>query len=410
MKAVFFGWLFWGSSALILYTYAVYPLWLCLRARCAARPWKREPITPSVSIVMAVHNGVASIAQQITRLLDLDYPAELVEIITVSDGSTDGTAELLRSMAQSRVRAFICDEHQGKAAALNLGMRNARHDLLVFVDVRPRLERDALRELVSNFADPKVGCAGGNLILPRSATDAATAAVGGFYWRYEQAIRSWESRIDSTSGVAGALYAVRRSLAVQLPAGLILDDMFQPLSVVRQGYRAVIDSKARISDGMPSAAGEFRRKVRTLAGNFQLVKLAPFILGNQNRLRWQLISHKLLRLAVPTLLAAAGISSAVRAWDSRFYLGGLVAQVAFYGCALLGQAGILRKWMAVPAGFVLLNAAAVVGFWKFVANGDSNDLWKIWATPARAIAAETRLGPGSVPAPALKTRGASAPE
>src|SRR5207302_1185371 len=85
--------------------------------------------------------------------------------------------ELLRSMAQSRVRAFICDEHQGKAAALNLGMRNARHDLLVFVDVRPRLERDALRELVSNFADPKVGCAGGNLILPRSATDAAPSSI-----------------------------------------------------------------------------------------------------------------------------------------------------------------------------------------------------------------------------------------
>jgi biofilm PGA synthesis N-glycosyltransferase PgaC len=372
--------LFWSSAALIAYAYALYPAWLWLHSRLAPRPWRRAPITPSVSIIVAVHNGATIIREQLQRLLQLDYPTELVEIIVVSDGSTDATPGLLRGFAHPRVRIFICDEHRGKAAALNAGIREGRNELLVFVDARPQLERGALRELVSNFADAGIGCAGGELRLCDAGHDAATSAVGGFYWRLEQAIRKWESQLDSCCGVYGGFHAVRRALIAELPAGLVLDDMYLPARVVQAGFRAVIDSDAIVCDIWPQTGrGEFRRKVRTLAGNFQLLKLAPWLLG-RHRLRFQLFAHKWLRLAVPAFLAIAVVSSALLAPATRFYLWLLLVQAAFYALAALGMFGVLRKLTAAPAAFVLLNAAAVAGFWKFITSGDQ--LWKLWkATP-----------------------------
>jgi len=387
MRAAIWAWLFWCSTALIAYTYALYPAWLWLRAKLAPHPWQRAPITPSVSIIIAVHNGAALIGQQIARLLELDYPAEQVEIIIVSDGSTDGTAELLRAFEHPRVRPLICEEHAGKAVALNVGVAAARNELLVFVDARPRLERGALRQLVSNFADPQVGCAGGELaLLPQTDGDASSAAVGGFYWRLEQAMRVWESQIDSPCGVAGALYAVRRDLAVEFPAGLLLDDMFQPLSVVRKGYRVVIDGNARVFDHVPNARGEFRRKARTLAGNFQLLKLAPWLWGSSMRLRSQLLSHKFLRLAAPVFLSAILVASLELQNQLIFFRVMVLLQAGFYLVAALGLMwgdNPLRKLTGVAAGFVLLNAAVVVGVYRFCTV---RPLWKTWKRiPGRAV-------------------------
>ena len=373
--------LFWCSAALLAYVYALYPAWLWLRARVAPRPWKRAPITPSVSIVVAVHNGAAMIREQLQRLLELDYPAELVEIIAVSDGSTDSTADILRSFHDPRVRVFICDEHRGKAAALNVGIRAAKNELLVFVDARPQLERGALRELVSNFADTQVGCAGGELHLGNAGHDVASSAVGGLYWRLEQAMRNWESMRDSCCGVYGGFHAARRSLMTELPSGLVLDDMYIPAIVVRAGFRAVIDRSAVVHDVWPQTGrGEFRRKVRTMAGNFELMKRAAWLFGSQYRLRFQLFAHKWLRLVAPALLLAITLSSICLANGSRFYFWALMLQLAFYSVALLGIAGLARKVSGAPAAFVLLNAAVVVGLWKFITSGDR--LWTIWkSTP-----------------------------
>ncbi len=379
--------LFWSSAALIVYAYAFYPAWLWLRSRLAPRAWRRAPITPSVSIIVAVHNGATLIREQLQRLLELDYPAELVEIIVVSDGSTDATPDLLRAFAHPRVRSFICDEHRGKAVALNAGIREARNELLVFVDARPQLERGALRELVSNFADPAIGCAGGELRLCDAGHDAASSAVGGVYWRLEQAMRKWESQLDSCCGVYGGFHAVRRALITELPAGLVLDDMYIPACVVRAGFRAVIDGDAIVRDIWPQTGrGEFRRKARTLAGNFQLLKLAPWLLAGY-RLRFQLFAHKWLRLAVPPFLAMAAISCALLAPASRFYFWLLMAQLAFYALAALGTLGVLRKLTGAPAAFVLLNAAAVAGFWKFATCGDQ--LWKMWKATPPPVPTET---------------------
>jgi cellulose synthase/poly-beta-1,6-N-acetylglucosamine synthase-like glycosyltransferase len=383
--------LFWIAAAIIAYTYAGYPVWIWLRSKLCPRPWERAQIFPTVSIIMAVHNGAALLRDKIDHLLNLDYPPELVEIIIVSDGSYDGTEEILNETAHTRVRTVISREHRGKAAALNQGIGCATGEILIFVDIRPRLERDALQQLVSNFADPMVGCAAGELSLRNDDHDAGTTAVSGLYWRYEQWIRKCEALADSPLGVYGGFYAVRRELAAQMPEGLILDDMYEPLCIVRQGFRSVLDESARVSDIWPkTSSGEFHRKVRTLAGNFQLLAMAKWLLGNENRLRWAFISHKLLRLLVPVLLLATfGASFTLR--SSTLYLLLFIVQAAFYSAALLGlwrDLPVLRRITGPASALVLLNAAAVVGFYKFLVY--RQDLWRIWATPAPALVANAR--------------------
>jgi cellulose synthase/poly-beta-1,6-N-acetylglucosamine synthase-like glycosyltransferase len=240
--------------------------------------------------------------------------------------------------------------------------------------------------LLSNFADPRVGCVAGELVLRDDGHDAGAKAVGGLYWRYEQWIRNCEAKVDSPLGVYGGFYAVRRKLARALPEGTILDDMLQPLSVICQGYRSVLDVRARVYDTWPkSLRGEFHRKVRTLAGNFQLLQLAPWLLLRQNRLRFELISHKLLRLLVPLLLVILLMSSALLANRSLLYAGALVAQIVLYVLAALGAGRgipVLMRIAGPASAFCMLNAAVVVGFYKFLFT--PGPLWKIWTSAAPA--------------------------
>jgi len=260
-------WTFWLAGLTIVYTYAGYPLWLWFRASLFEHPWKRADIRPTVSIIMAVHNGGALLPEKINQLLAIDYPRDLLEILIVSDGSVDGTNEILAKVCDARARTFILPQRCGKATALNLGIREAAGEMLLFVDIRPVLEKDAVRRLIQNFADPQIGCVGGQLMLRSDVHDGSTAAVSDFYWRYEQWMRKCEARSGSVLGVYGGFYAVRRKVAMQLSEGTILDDMYQPLHVASQGYRVVLDESARVWDVWPRTSnGEFTRKVRTLAG------------------------------------------------------------------------------------------------------------------------------------------------
>jgi cellulose synthase/poly-beta-1,6-N-acetylglucosamine synthase-like glycosyltransferase len=375
---------FWFAAFLMLYTYAGYPLWMYLRSRFQPRLQQRGSTLPTVSIILAVHNGATMLRQKVAHLLSLDYPLDRIEIEIVSDGSTDGTDDILKEFRDPHIKCIRNAEHCGKAAALNLGMQSATGEILLFLDIRPWIENNALQLLVSNFADPHVGCVTGELVLRDDGHDAGARAVGGLYWRYEQWIRNCEAKVDSPLGVYGGFYAVRRKLARTLPDGTILDDMLQPLSVIRQGYRSVLDLRARVYDIWPkSLRGEFKRKVRTLAGNFQLIQLAPWLLSGQNRLRFELVSHKLMRLIVPILLAILLISSAFLANRSLLYAGAFAAQIFFYVFAALGARRgipILTRIAAPASAFCMLNAAVVVGFYKFLFT--RGPLWKIWTTGA----------------------------
>ncbi len=380
--------LFFGSLVLVLYTYAGYPLIAAATAKYRRRPWQRGPVNLSVSVIMPVHNAADIIPAKMQHLFDLH--ADIVrEIVVISDGSVDGTAELLATYDNSRLRLLALPQQVGKAEALNHGMRAATGDVLLFIDVRPRLDETALEHLLSNFADPAVGCVAGELVVRTGAQHDATGnAMGGAYWRYEQGIRTAEALWDSPVGVYGGFYAVRRSLATPFPPGLILDDMFQPLSVIRQGYRNVLDRTAVVVDTWPaSKKGEFQRKVRTLAGNFQLLQQAPWLLSGENRVRFQLVSHKLLRLAVPfalllMVLAPAALTAASPLWGAIALL-----QAAFWLMALLAlrvRIPVLHRVLGPASALLLLNAAAVAGLYRFLFT--SGPLWKIWSPASNALA------------------------
>jgi glycosyltransferase involved in cell wall biosynthesis len=370
---------FWLSLLGILYTYVGYPVIMWMLASLRPQPWKIAPITPSVSIVLAVHNGVSRLPRQIQHLLSLDY-ANLKEIIIVSDGSTDGTGELLASQQHPRLTTIVLEEHRGKAVAVNTGSVRATADVIVFVDIRPEIGPGAIEQLLSNFAGPEVGCVSGNLKLRHECHDAASAAVGDFYWRYEQWIRVCEAGSDSPVGVYGGFYAIRRELFVPQPEGIILDDMFEPLSIIRQGYRSVVDQQAFVYDTWPKKSDdEFRRKVRTLAGNFQLFRLAPWMLTPQNRVLFRLFSHKVMRLVVPYLLILLLGSAIVLSAHSRFYAVIAALQVFGWIIAIIGlryKVPVFHRVAGPASGLLMLNAAAVVGLYKFLFT--RGPLSKIW--------------------------------
>lgn len=368
----------------ILYTYAGYPVAIWMLARLRPRPWRTAPVTPSVSIVLAVHNGALLLPRKIRDLCALDCP-NIHEIIIVSDGSTDGTNELLMQQREPRLKIILLKEQAGKAVAVNAGIAAATAEVILFVDIRPEIAPGAMQQLLSNFADPQVGCVSGGLNLRQEGHDPAASAITSLYWRYEQWTRRSESLCHSPVGVYGGFYAIRRELAVPLPAGIILDDLFQPLSVIRQGYRSILDPRACVYDVWPkSARDEFHRKVRTLAGNFQLIQLAPWTLTPQNKILFQLASHKLMRLVVPYLAVLSLVSMLALSRVSIVYPAIAVLQILGL---LLGVAGLRFRilglqWIASPASALLiLNAAAVLGFYKFLFT--PGPLWKIWtATPA----------------------------
>ncbi len=372
---------FWLSLVGILYTYIGYPVLIWLLARLFPRRWTSGPITPTVSIVLAVHNGASLLPGKIAHLLNLDYP-HIPEIILVSDGSSDGTNELLARQTDQRIRTIVVEEHSGKAVAVNAGVEKATSEVILFVDIRPEIAPGAIQELVSNFADPKVGCVAGELVLRQSDHDAATAAIGGHYWRYEQWIRSCECAFDSPVGVYGGFYAVRRRLVVPQPPGTILDDMFQPLSIIRQGFRSVLDPRARVYDTWPKQVeGEFNRKVRTLAGNFQLFQLAPWSLLPGNRVLFQFISHKVMRLFIPYLLITLLVSSIALSIDSRPYAFFAGVQILGWVIATIGlkyKLPGLHRIASLGTALLVLNAAAVVGLYRFTMH--RGPLWKIWSS------------------------------
>lgn len=386
--------LFWLSMAGILYTYLGYPAVIWMLARLRPRRWTVKPISPSVSIVLAVHNGAALLPRKIQHLLGLDYPG-IKEIILVSDGSTDGTAALLAGMRHPRLTAVILEEHCGKAVAVNAGMKIATAELILFVDVRPEIAPGAIQQLVSNFADPRVGCAAGELILRTESHDGATAAVSGAYWSYEKWIRTCESVCGSPVGVYGGFYAIRRELAVPQPPGMILDDMFEPLSIIRQGYRSVLDPHAYVYDMWPEKiADEFHRKVRTLAGNFQLFRLAPWTLTLGNPVFFQLVSHKVMRLVVPYLFVLLLISSLALSGASPAYAAFAAFQIAGWIMAIVGlryRIPVLHRVAAPASALLVLKAAAVVALYKFLFT--RGPLWQIWN--AKNPPAETKTGPAA---------------
>jgi len=370
---------FWFAAVLVGYSYLGYPVWLWLRSRWSPRPVRRGfaegTAAPAVTAVMVVRNEEAVIARKLENLLSLDYPQDKLDVVVVSDGSSDRTPAILADYGcdygrRTRVRTLVKPVSQGKAAGLNDGIQRATGEVLLFTDARQQIESGALRLLIENFADPEVGAASGELMLG-DPTSGETGLGMGLYWRIEKIIRELESASGSVVGATGAIYCARRSLldTSPLPEGTILDDVLLPMQIVRQGFRVVFDSRARAWDSPYLGKGrEFPRKVRTLSGNYQLLQIAPWLLSSENAIRFEFVSHKLSRLASPFALLALLIASIFL--PQPFYRVALVAQLAFYALSLAALVGFKigpLSRIADPARtFVILNCAAMVAFINFV--------------------------------------------
>ncbi len=358
---------FWICAALTVYTYIGYPVLLKLLVRLHRYPIRCAPITPSVSICIAARNEELNLPAKLDNLRRLQYAGGKPEIIIASDGSSDRTAAILLEHA-STITPVILERSSGKACALNAAVEQATGDILVFLDARQVVAADAVSELVSCFADPSVGAVSGELLLEDGVASSSNGL--GIYWKIEKVIRKLESASGSVIGVTGAIYAMRRELYPGIPPGTILDDVFVPMHVARMGRRVVFQPSASARDRLFGEQGkEFSRKVRTLTGNYQLLKLAPWLLSPANPLLFRFISHKLLRLVVPLLLVLMFAASA--ACGGWFYGNAFRMQVLFYVLAILGmlspKANRLKP-VGIAHTFVLLNVAATLAFYNFVAG------------------------------------------
>jgi poly-beta-1,6-N-acetyl-D-glucosamine synthase len=353
-------WLLVAGSLAIFYILVGYPLLLALNRQGGAPPVRKDPrFQTTVSAVLAVYNGEKFIRAKLDSLLALNYPPELVDILVVSDGSTDQTDSIVEEYLHRRVR-LIRVPHAGKAAALNEAFRAATGEILFFTDVRQPLDPLALRHLVANFADPTVGAVTGEMRLFRP--DSGEQADMDLYWRYEVWARNRHSRIYSLFNTTGCIYALRRSLAEPIPPDTLTDDAILPLRGFFRGYRIVFDPEA-IAFDYPAVPGtEFRRRVRTLAGLWQTCSRMPEVFTRANRMRYHFLSHKFSRLVLPwAVLLVYASTIALPASSFRDFL--LVDEAALLLLAAADRmvpAGFVLKRMSSPAKtFVLMNAAAL---------------------------------------------------
>jgi cellulose synthase/poly-beta-1,6-N-acetylglucosamine synthase-like glycosyltransferase len=361
------------AGVAMFYALFGYPLLLDWMACHANNPVHKDGKLRTVSFVIAVYNGEKFLSRKLKTILGLNYPRELMDILVVSDGSTDRTDEIAQAFAGEGVQ-FMRVPHAGKAAALNAGVPRVSGEILVLCDVRQTLDPDCLRNVVACFGDPNVGSVSPKTIIVEG--DSHEEATTSAYWRYEDWIRQRHTRIDSTFGYSGAFAAMRRSLWVPLPPGTLLDDVYVPLKAFFQGYRILYEPMATMYDFPTVLHSEFRRKVRLQAGLYQMLKMMPELLSSRNRMRLHFLSAKYGRIVVPycliaIALATFGLPSLWRAWAAW-------GQVVFYGLAaldpLVPDRFPLKKLTSPIRTFVVLMAASLAAVRVYFVSPTS--LWK----------------------------------
>ena len=365
---------FWLSAAGVVYGYVGYPLllWVLARSR-ASTPRGAETPEPTVSMLVPVHNESHNVEAKLANTKALDYPAGRLEILFISDGSTDDTVARLRAGLDDRTSVIDLPERRGKASALNTGLMHARHDIVVFSDASIALEPRSIRKIVQPFRRSDIGCVSG---------EDRIASLGGegLYGRYELFLRRLESDLHSIVGASGSFYAQRRSLCDPFPAGLA-PDFLSVLRTVARGYRAVsepeaVGTMAAVDD--PDA--EFSRKVRTLLRGMSTLFEHRALL-NPLRYGWfafELFSHKLVRWLIPLFLMAMIATSVLLSFVSAWYALAAALQIAFYVSAALAWAGTRGIARSMPGKvalyFTSANVATAVAWLKFL-TGTRQEIW-----------------------------------
>ncbi|HLG98047.1 MAG TPA: glycosyltransferase family 2 protein [Bryobacteraceae bacterium] len=355
--------IFWTAVAIVVYTYAGYPVVLSLLRRAFHRPARRAPVFPSVTLLIPAYNEAGVMERKMRNSLALDYPVEQLEILVASDGSVDGTAAIAERFTEGgRVRVLSFAYNRGKMATLNASVPYARGEIVVFSDTAAILRPDALRRLVESFADPAVGAVSGRYAVINPG-DVSSGASEDFYWRYETQLKILESELGSTLGAHGHLYAIRRELYPYPPPNTINDDYVVPISVIAKGYRTVYEPAALVYEEAREMTG-FGRRIRIMAGNIQQLREFLGLLRPFRPLPvFFFVSHKLMRLLVPFAMVTALISN-VALLGTPIWTAVFGAQALFYALAFSGLVFRLRpKVLMLPFYFSMINAAAFFGLY-----------------------------------------------
>jgi cellulose synthase/poly-beta-1,6-N-acetylglucosamine synthase-like glycosyltransferase len=365
--------------AVPVYAYFGYPATLLLLRRIMHREVKKRAITPSLSLLVPAYNEEANIERKIRNSLELDYPAELIEIVIACDGSKDNTARLAKALseaaeAQGRVRVLDFPVNRGKILTLNAAVQELRGEIIVFSDASAILNRDACRKLIRNFADPRVGAVSGKytVIKPHEVNIGSSE---DFYWKYETFLKTQEAELSSTLGGHGHLHAIRAELYPFPPAGTINDDYIIHASVIAKGWRAVYEPEAVIREEAHEMTG-FGRRVRIMAGNIQqLREIRPLLNPLRPMPVFFFLCHKGMRLVVPFAMIAAFIAN-LFLLGKPVYQALLAIQIIFYVAAVCGWMVRLRpKFLMLPYYFSMINAATFLGAY-YAVTGMRRMRWK----------------------------------
>ena len=360
----------------VLYILVGYPLLLSMVKWRTAPGVRKDPAyRPTVTAILAVHDGQDFVRAKLESLLGLDYPRQLVNILVVSDASTDATEPIVESFAGRGV-SLIRAPRGGKAAALNYALAQAEGEILFFTDVRQTLHPEALAQLVANLADPTVGAVSGELRILNPDRSGEQADLD-LYWRYELWARGIHSRIHSMFSVTGCIYAMRRDLVEPIPPDTLSDDVVMPQRAFRRGYRVIFEPEAVAFDYPTAAGGEFRRKLRTLAGVWQVYARMPWLFRPGGRMHGHFLSHRFARLALPWVLLAGVVATVLLPPSPArtFLLAGEVLLPLLAACDRLVPKGSPLKRLSSPAKtFLAMNAAALLSVAVFVVRPEK--LWR----------------------------------
>jgi len=384
---------FWVLLFIVFYAYLGYGILLFFLIRLKRLFFGKKKIIntdyePDVTLFVAAYNEKDYVDAKVQNSFEMQYPKEKIHQVWVTDGSDDGTPDILRKYKDKGVEVYHEDARGGKIGAMNRGVKFVKTPIIIFSDGNTMLGKESVQRIVDMFSDPKVGCVSGEKRIYSKGSDSAVGSEG-IYWKYESTLKKWDAELYSVVGAAGELFAVRTELFQEVEKDTLLDDFIVSLRIAMKGFTIQYDPEAyAIESASANVKEELKRKIRIAAGGIQsIIRLSPLLNPfKYGTLSFQYISHRVLRwtlapVALPlifliNLLLAynAGMDNFTNLYTLLFY-----GQILFYAAALLGwyfeNREIKVKLLFIPYYFFVMNYAVFLGFKRFL-KGQQSVNWE----------------------------------